>query len=317
MEFINIWDKIEAYETITIFRHVRPDGDAIGSQIGLKELILGKFCDKKVFVLGETSKQFHSLLGKMDEGVCDEDIKQSLAIVLDVANCARVDDQRFLTAKEIIKMDHHVFVETYGTIDLVDTSYIATCEMIADLAKANLILPNEFAATALLCGLITDSGRFLFPNTSKRTFELVSMLLDCGGELFKIYSTIYTSKEEDVRFKGYCQYRFTKTLDGVAYNAFSYDELKKMNINPNFAAAIVNVLADIEGVKLFVHFAELEDGKVRVEFRSKKIPVNEIAAKYGGGGHKLASGTMLKSFAEIEQVIDDLNALASEEKIYE
>ena len=98
-----IWKTIKKYDTITIFRHIHPDGDAYGSQIGLKRMINKMFPKKKVYCLGEQSSHWGKIFDAMDENVPHEEIRNSLAIVLDVADARRVDDDRFKLAKEVIK----------------------------------------------------------------------------------------------------------------------------------------------------------------------------------------------------------------------
>lgn len=311
-----ILDKIKKYDVITIFRHISPDGDAYGSQNGLKALIQENFKDKQVFVLGEKSIHFDKFLKTMDENVSDEIIKDSLAIVLDVANIARVDDQRFLLAKDIIKIDHHIYVEPFKQsedyVEWVQNDYIATCEMIADFAYQNNLVVNNEAATSLYLGIITDSGRFLYPNTSRRTLTLAGKLLDDGSVMSEIYNFIYEQEENQVKFKGYCQQNFNKTPNGVAYNIITLDLMKQFGIDANGGAGVVNVLSGIKNIPIWVHFAYKEDGTIKVEFRSKKIPVNEVATKYGGGGHKNASGAVINDEHLISFILLDLDNLVKE-----
>ena len=144
-----ILEKIKKYDTITLYRHINPDGDAYGSQNGLNDIIKENFPEKKVYCVGTPSNHFDKFLPHMDE-VSDEIIENSLAIVLDVGNIARVDDARFLTAQDIMKIDHHIYVEPFmdslGYVEWVETNYIAACEMIADLAYQNDLKINEQAA---------------------------------------------------------------------------------------------------------------------------------------------------------------------------
>ena len=310
-----ILEKIKKYDTITIFRHINPDGDAYGSQNGLKEIIKANFPDKKVYAVGSKSLHFDKFLPTMDE-VSDEVIKDSLAIVLDVANMARVDDQRFLTAKDIMKIDHHIYVEPFMNsedyVEWVATDYIAACEMISDFAYQNNLIVNEQAATALYLGTVTDSGRFLFNNTSRRTLTMAGLLLDSGANMSKIYNFIYEQEEKQVKFKGYCQQNFKKTTHGVAYNIITLELMKEYGIDANSGAGIVNVLSNIKNIPVWVHFAYKEDGTIKVEFRSKELPVNVVATKYGGGGHKNASGTVITDPNLIPLILEDLDTMVKE-----
>ena len=304
-----ILDKIKEYQNITIFRHVRPDGDAYGSQIGLKHIILENFPDKKIKCLGEGSNIFEKLLDPMDTEVSDEFIASSLAIVLDTPNESRVDDNRYKLAKESIKIDHHIKVDEFANIEWIDTSSIATSQLVSEFVYELNLKLNKQAAEALYLGIVTDSGRFLFSNVSIKTFEMVTFLLNYDVDLNKIYSVLYTQKENEVRFRGYCQLNFNITPHGVAYMKIGKDKIDEFHITPSHAAGIVNVLSNIEDCEIHVHFAEDYDGRIRTEFRSKRIPVNFIASKYGGGGHALASGAILNNWEEVDHVLKDLDEL--------
>lgn len=302
-----ILEEIKQAESIIIFRHIRPDGDAIGSQYGLKYILKENFPDKKIFCLGENSDYWNMYYSNINSDlVDDETIKDSLAIIIDTPNTARIDDERWKLAKRKIKIDHHIFVEEFADLEWVDTSSIAACQLVVKFAlENNLVIPRN-AALLLYTGLVTDSGRFQFQNTSGETLRMAAALLDTGIEVQDLYRFMYESYENIVRFKGYCENNFTLLDCGLAYNVLDQEILKEYNVTSGTGASNVNSLSGIKGVKIFVHFAEQEDGLVKVEFRSKKIPVNFIANKYGGGGHALASGTTLESFDLIDKVIDDL-----------
>ncbi len=307
----SIWKKIKEYDTITIFRHIFPDGDAIGSQIGLKRMINKMFPKKKVYCLGSQSSYWGQIFDAMDEEVPLEVIKDSLAIVLDVATKNRVDDERFIEAKEILKIDHHIYVETLGhNIDWVDTSFCACCEMITKIAVDNKVKLDENIALPLYAGMVTDSGRFLYSSTSFRTFELANKLVATGIDFVNLYSFIYAQDIESVKFKGYCQSSFKLTEHGVGYNIITKEIQEQFGVTTNSGAGIVNVLSNIKGVPIWVHFASKEDGTVKVEMRSSGAPVNEVAAKYGGGGHKQAAGCVIESLDVVENVLHDLDELA-------
>lgn len=302
-----ILEEIKQAESIIIFRHIRPDGDAIGSQYGLKYILKENFPDKKILCLGENSNYWNMYYSNINSDlVDDETIKDSLAIIIDTPNTARIDDERWKLAKRKIKIDHHIFVEEFADLEWVDTSSIAACQLVVKFAlENNLVIPRN-AALLLYTGLVTDSGRFQFQNTSGETLRMAAALLDTGIEVQDLYRFMYESYENIVRFKGYCENNFTLLDCGLAYNVLDQEILKEYNVTSGTGASNVNSLSGIKGVKIFVHFAEQEDGLVKVEFRSKKIPVNFIANKYGGGGHTLASGTTLESFDLIDKVINDL-----------
>lgn len=306
-----IWKKIKKAKVVTLFRHVRPDGDASGSQLGLKYIIQHALRDKVVYCMGEESKRWSTFLGAVDSDVSDEIVASSLAIVLDVGDIKRVDDQRFLQAKEIIKIDHHIFTEIFkeGELEWIDTSFSATCEMVVRLAKDNRLTIPPLAAKALYTGLVTDSGRFLYSNVNSATFRYASDLVAAPVDMQEIYDYIYTEDEVAVRFKGYCQQNFTKTENGFAYNKITKETLDKFHVSGNFGAGIVNVLGGMKGVHVHAHFSDREEGQIKVELRSKGVAVNEVAARHGGGGHLRAAGALVGTWEEVDQIIAEIDEL--------
>lgn len=307
-----ILNKIEQASIITIYRHIKPDGDAYGSQCGLKKIIEDNFPGKKIYLLGSQNAHWGKLMSKMDENVSDETIKSSLAIVLDTANKDRVDDERFATAKDIIKIDHHLFVEKLGSSEWVDSTTIATCEMLTKFAIENQLKLSKDAATYLYAGLVTDSGRFQFQNTTAQTFRCAAALIEAGVEMSPLYDFIYETLENEVRYRGYCELNYQTTEHGVAYMLIKQDLLDKFEINDNLGSGFVNCLSNIKGIKMWVFFSQKDDGKVKVELRSAGLPVNEVAKKYGGGGHKLASGAVIENWDIVNNVLDDLDKVCAD-----
>ena len=305
-----IINAIKKHHTITIFRHVQPDGDAYGSQLGLAQIIKDNFPDKEVIVLGETSLHWSKLMGKMDKEVTDQEIMGSLAIIVDTANLARIDDNRYKMAKEIIKIDHHLVVESFNeSITWVDTKYSATSEMILKLAIDNKLLVSPTTANYLYVGLITDTGRYLYPNTTPLTLDYGAYLIECGANLEKIHDYVYSVSVKDVKLRGYIMYNFIKTANGLAYIKIDKAVRKEISLSEGGAAGAINALANIETVKIHLLLLEKDDGKIKVELRSKKIPIVEIATRYGGGGHTLASGVILKDWETADQLIKELEAI--------
>lgn len=302
--------KIEKYETITIYGHVFPDGDCYGSQIGLKELLCLNYPNKKIYALGSGFKKMLSLVGKMDT-VDDEIIKSSLAIVLDSSTFERVEDRRFLSAKEIIFIDHHVKT-TEHPLSLIKEDAVSTCEIIASLSKVYNWKMNEKSSTALMLGLITDGGRFLYTPTEEE-FSIAQYLLNKGAKLDSIYDILYETSEEEFSFKGYYYSHFKKSR-GYLYICFTKEELKKLGVTATRAATSVNFLSSCKGYPIWCAFAENEDGTIKAEFRCKReIEVASLAISHGGGGHPCASGCSLSSWQEVNVVLQEIEDLANKD----
>lgn len=314
MKFLEINERIKNAEIITIFRHVGPDGDAYGSQKGLKYLIERNYPGKKVYCLGEKSSYWTKLLGDIDE-VEDSIIANSLAIILDTPTTGRIDDVRALNAKEIIKIDHHIFVEEFADLELVDTSFSSVCEMVTTLAMKNNWACCEKAATSLYTGLTTDAGRFLYSYTPN-LFACASFLIANGADVDTIYPHIYEKSEDSVKFNGFCQANFKKTSFGVAYNKLTPEVLAGFGIPAHQGSGMVNALANIKDIDIWAHFSETEEGTIRAELRSKGIPVNFIANEFGGGGHRQASGASLLNWDEVDIMLAKLDRAVFESKPY-
>ncbi|MCH5179677.1 MAG: bifunctional oligoribonuclease/PAP phosphatase NrnA [Erysipelotrichales bacterium] len=304
-----IYQKIVEHDIITIFGHVMPDGDCYGSQLGFKEAIIATFPNKQVYILGTGLPFLFERLAPMDI-VDDEVIKKSLAIVLDVGNTERVEDQRFLMAKEIIKIDHHIFVHKYGDLELVDESAIACAQIVTRIIEKNNMSITKLGAEALMLGITTDSGRFMYGQTGEDTFRAASFLMSKGVDLRSLYDTLYASNLNDIKFKGYFLNSFIAE-DGLCYITMTLEEVRKLNVDSDYAASQVNLISGIKGYPIWATFVEKDNGLIRCELRSQNPSLNVqlVAKKYGGGGHIQAAGCRVKSFELVDSVINDLKLL--------
>lgn len=301
-----ILQEIKNHEKIIILRHVIPDGDAYGSQLGLKYLILDNFKNKNVKVGGANSK-YLEFIGKMDR-IDDNDYKDALVIVTDCANFERIDDQRFKNSHSIIKIDHHLNGNNYANLNWVDNSYVAASEMIAQLAIDNNLNISCKAARVLYHGIVTDSGRFLYHNVSSRTFSIASKLLSIKFDLQELYQKMYTKKLENLEFISYVYQNYQKYKQTIIFK-LDYMTIKNKGWNFETVSSQVNLLSNIENYPIWTFFVEDFNGDIRVELRSNKYFVNDVAAKYNGGGHKFAAGIKLKNWDNFIKIIDDLEKL--------
>ena len=181
--------------------------------------------------------------------------------------------------------------------------------MITKLALDNKLVISPTAATYLYAGIITDSGRYLYPATTPLTLKYGAHLIECGADLETIHDFIYTTNIKEVRVRGYVMLNFNKTANGLAYIKIDKEVRKTLGLSEARGTGAVGAMANIEGVKIQTVFFEKDDGKVKVELRSKKISIVEIATKYGGGGHVLAAGVVLPSWDLVEQLISELEEM--------
>ena len=308
-----ILKQIREAKTIIIHRHARPDGDALGSQIGLKEAIKNTFPRKEVYAVGDTTSKY-DFIGEMDE-VSDEKYQDAVVFVLDSSEQSLISDERYKKGKTLIKIDHHIAKESFGDIELVDSSYESCCGLVAYLVERIHLKLTNYGAKCLFTGMVTDSGRFRYDSTTSKTFEIASKLMKYDFSITDIYNNLYLDTLEMVKLRAEFTLKFKLTEQNVAYIKTTQDEIKKAGVDIfSISRNMVNTMAGIKGIDIWVNFTEDKDGSVVCEIRSSKYNINPIAVKYGGGGHKAASGATLKNFDEADMLLNDLNLLILENK---
>jgi len=307
-----IYKKIEEYETIIIHRHMKPDGDAMGSQIGLKEAIKETFPEKRVFVVGDTNERYE-FIGSLDE-INDSEYEDALVFVLDTAEEFMISDSRYLKGKFLIKIDHHIAKSQFADLQIVDTSFESCAGLISFFIFNNKMTLNEFGAKALFAGIVTDSGRFRFDSVSPRTFEIASKLLQYGFSMSDIYNNLYLDDIKNIKLRAEFILNFKLTQNNVAYSKNTAQKLKEYDVDFfTISRGMVNTMGGIKGVDIWVNFTEDEENNtVIAELRSSKYNINQVATKYGGGGHLAASGATLKSFDEADLMLADLDRIIEE-----
>lgn len=313
-ELKNIYKKIKSYKKIVILPHQRPDGDCIGTAFGLKDMIVASFPNKEVYVVGETS-EFTSFIGIPDE-VEDEVFEDALAISVDTAARDRVGDERFKNADFLIKIDHHIPVDDFGDINYVDTSRPAAALIILDLYKLfeDDLKITPVGAKALFMGILTDTGRFKYSGVNADTFRNVADLFDIGFDARSVYNYLDTRTEELTRFKGFFLQNYQKTEHGVAYFKILPEHLEQFHVSLEEASSLVNELGVFKDCPIWMLFAEYEEQIVRARVRSKGPAINELAGRFDGGGHAMASGANLGTWERTDELLKEADQLAKEYK---
>lgn len=311
--FAKILEKIKEYPVVVIHRHTNPDGDALGSQIGLKEAIKDNFPDKETYIVGDAAGRYGFMDGATMDEIADEKYENALAIVLDCGSAHLISDERYKTAKQTVRFDHHIFSEKIADYEVVDTSYESCCGLVTEfLLKSGLRL-SPISAKALYTGMVTDSGRFRYDSTNANTFRLASALMEQKFDVNDVYSKLYADDFANVKLRAQFVLKIQFTPYRVAYIYTTKEELPVYGVDTfTISRGMVGVMADLRGVDTWVNFTETEN-EVLCEIRSAKYNINPIAVKYGGGGHAKASGASLKNRAEAESLLNDLNALSQGE----
>lgn len=307
--FTAILQAIQSYDTIIIHRHFNPDGDAMGSQIGLKHLILDNFPQKTVYVVGDDAGRYSFIQDAPMDEIDDNVYHSALVFVLDCGVPTLVYDERYKTAKLSVRFDHHKFVEKFCDIEAVDSSFESCAGLIAYFAKESGLKLSSKSAKALFTGMVTDSGRFRYDSTTSKTFETAAFLCEQDFKASEIYSNLYRDDLNMVKLRAAFTLKSQFTEQNVGYIYTDYEEFKTYGVSSfTISRGMVNVMSEIKGVDIWVNFTETETN-VLCEVRSTNYNINQIAVKYGGGGHLLASGATLKDKEEAFAFLNDLNQL--------
>ncbi len=308
-----IMDLINKYQTIIIHRHINPDGDAYGSQLGLKRIIEVNFPQKQVFAVGDTNT--FAFLGEVDV-IDDTMFNNALSIIIDVSVKHLVSDHRFELSDHVLIIDHHLNSADCGDTVHIDSTVIASAQIITEFALTYELEIDEIAATRLLTGIVTDSGRFKYPNTDAKTFRIASELLERKADIQHVYHQLYTEDLNFKKLKGYFINNFRLTKNRVAYMKNDLSVKDKYGVTTfTVSRAMVNQMGDIKDVEIWANFTLNEENEVLCEFRSKRYSIVDIARKYGGGGHALACGCTITSFDDVDQVLQDFDQLIEDVKI--
>lgn len=304
-----IFEEIKRYDTIIIHRHVRPDPDAYGSQGGLAEILQASYPHKTVYVAGEHNRELDYL--RKPDNVPEYAYKGALVIVCDTANKERICGSAYSLGEKLIKIDHHPNEDPYGDLLWVDTEASSVSEMIyhfyKTFANEGLKMTDE-AARLIYAGIVGDTGRFLYPSTTERTFAYAKELIGYSFDRSDLYDDMYELETNVIKLMGYVYDHFQMNSDGAASITIDKQTLKRYDVLASEASQLVSSLGSIKGIKAWAFFIEEED-QIRVRLRSKGPVINKIAMKYDGGGHPLAAGASVYTWEESKKVIADIEAI--------
>ncbi|MFH1074150.1 MAG: bifunctional oligoribonuclease/PAP phosphatase NrnA [Candidatus Firestonebacteria bacterium] len=297
-EIVKAFKKHDDYILST---HINPDGDGIGAEIalgfGLKKL------GKKVIISNSDpfpeNYEFLPCNGLLKE---KDAVKSSynVAVSLECSGLSRVGKLKkvFLKSKKIINLDHHSSNDYFGDYNYVDDKAAAVGEQVYYILLGLGVKIDLDIATCIYTSLLTDTGSFAYSNTTRKTHQIVVELLDYGVNPSEVYQNVYeVSSLGKIQLLG-------KALNslhadkkrGVAWITLMKDSFRKTGTLYGDSEGIINYARSIKGVNVAISFTELENGRVKISFRSKRddIDVNKIALSFKGGGHKRASGAVIE-----------------------
>jgi phosphoesterase RecJ-like protein len=296
---------LDAGDRFVISSHVRPDADAIGSELGLAALL--ESLGKKVRIVNPSATPRHlafldpqGRVAKIGDGVTiDEACAADVHVIVDTSAWQQLPDvdkvlKRTSARKAVI--DHHVSGDDLGAIEFKDVSASATGILITELSEYLGVKPTAAAAESLFCAVATDTGWFRFSNTDHRTLETAARLIDGGAQPSVLYRELY-ERSSPARLKlhalvlGRIRFEFGGRLGHTFVVLKDYEET---GAHPTDTEDLVNDCLRVDGVECAFILVEQRAGQVKASFRSRgPVNVARIAEGFGGGGHKQAAGATL------------------------
>lgn len=311
-----VLNKIKEYDKILLFRHFRPDGDAVGSTKGLQRILQLSFPQKETYLQNIDFSDYLEFLGPEDPILPEEEYKDALGIVLDTGTAKRVSNQNFTLCKEYIKIDHHIPMDNYAPLEWVEEERSSTCEMVAafyDCFKDELKIDKE-AATYVYLGMVTDSGRFRFNSVSGESMRLAGLMLEQGIDTDTLFAHLYLKDFEEYKFESYVYKKMKISENGVAYIYIDEAVKEKFNLSDETASTAVSFMDCIKGSLIWMAFIKTDNGDIRVRLRSRFVTINHIAERYSGGGHACAAGATVHSPREMRALVKEADACLAEYK---
>ncbi len=313
---VNILNLFTHEKMVVIMPHINPDGDAIGSSIALKKAlqVLGS---SEVYIISNDEMPGNLRFLGANEIINTTDFnnlntKPDIIITIDSSDIDRLEDRRHIlnSTDNIVNIDHHITNNYYGKYNIVHKDAAATGEVIYDIIKQFNVDIDEIIATNLYVAISTDTGNFKYSNTSSKSHKIVAELLKKGISIEKINTELYQNRSmSKVKL-------LSDTLNTLEFHCanqlsimyITQDMFNNNNLSINDADGIIEYGRDIENIKATVLLKELSSTEIKVGFRSKyDTDVSSIAQKFGGGGHKNASGCTINNNLNNakQQIIDE------------
>lgn len=306
--FKKIEERIKAHKNIVIYHHIRPDGDCLGSQFGMKNLIKVNFPGKTVYTIGDSKGIYSFLEFKMDKLPLKK-LDDSLAIIVDANFKERLECREYLDNNcfdEVIRIDHHPNDDDLdASLRWVEPEAPAAAQQVTEIAYELGWKLNKEAATYLYLGIYTDSVKLSTNTTTAKTMLLVSWLWDNGSQKDLIHTELSKRTLFDININTYISQNMKIANDVVSFY-FPLSEQIKLGIKDPLKANRPFVLGSIDNTRAWVFFTEEKPGQIRCEFRSNGCNVRNVAIKWGGGGHIRASGAQISDPNLIPLIIKDL-----------
>lgn len=301
-------DWIEAAPVVCIFRHQSPDADALGSQFGLLRWIQITYPNKRVYAMGHHRGLKPQLYGNY-EPISSDELNQALAIILDTANRERIDDDRYLQCARRLKIDHHPHGDAYAEGELIEVEAASTAEILTHLLATSQPLEYE-VARYLYMGILSDTLRFSTANTRQETFQAAAYLMQSGLNLGALNDDLFGVEHDEFVFSNYLRHKAIVEPSGLVYIILTLDVLKNLNVSPALAKEKIYEFNQVRSFKIWTIIIESDDPQepgYNVSIRSRTHTINDIARRYGGGGHRLAAAAKGLTRTAVEEFLQALH----------
>lgn len=294
-ELREAWSRIAGGRSYVLACHQRPDGDTLGSALAVARVL--RSLGRDVVVVSEDGvPDNYAFVPDAEIVVRSTDRRDfDMGVLVDSEGISRVGSaaDAVRSARITACIDHHVPENQFGDIRITDPDYSATAELIAELLEASSIEVDSTVATQLLTGLIADTGAFRFANTSPRTFHVAARLTDLGADPSAIARQVYDSRPlRAVKLLGRALSSLRTDIDGrVVWAVIRRSDMDELAATDADTDSVVNHVRSVRGPEVAILFREIEPNVVRISLRSNAgVDVNQVARRFGGGGHAAAAG---------------------------
>lgn len=300
--------------SIVISGHTGPDGDAIGASTALYSAL--KQLGKEVIIYQEEICKSYEIIPNFNK-ISSQDIEMEidLFVAVDCGDFNRLEEngkKYFNSSKNTISIDHHVGNPNFADFNIVDTNSTSTCEIIYFVIE-KLCPFNKDIASSIYAGIVFDSGGFKYDKTSKRTHEICSYLHEFDIDFTEIYNKIdsYMTIKQFSMFRYALSKVIIDTKNKIGSLLITLEDFEKNNSSKDDIEGIASFILNIEELEASVFIYEQEKDFCKCSIRSKRKDINVVARKFGGGGHILASGCVIKESGVIamEKLLIELENL--------
>lgn len=299
---------IEKEDIIALFRHVNPDGDALGSQYGIAQYIKDNYPEKTVYLFGDREENLSYYPYDEIEGT-QEMLSEAFGIIVDTANVQRIDGP-YQWVKGILNLDHHPQDEPYGNLVINKSDRASTCEIVAEFLLEGKEVSAK-TASYLLSGILTDTVRFSVEATKPQTLRVAANLMEKGANITELNQIFFTKRYEDFNYERIFAQK-VEYENGLASLIISKALREKYELSDRDAKQYAIVMYNVKEFEINVVFVESDDGSYIGSLRSKQITINQLASQYRGGGHRLAAGFKAKDKKEVDEIKTKLIALINQ-----